>query len=72
MSTFLSQFDWSGGISDNNRQVRLYRKNYFADSFIISKHFDIFSNPGKITPYRDLGADTNDGSTSTGMKQYVV
>jgi hypothetical protein len=72
MSTFLAQFDWSGGISDNNRQVRLYRKNYFADSFIISKHFDIFSNPGKITPYRDLGADTNDGSTSTGMKQYYV
>lgn len=45
---------------------------YFADSFIICKHFDIFSKPNQLVPYRSLKADTNDGSTSTGMKQYSV
>lgn len=66
------QTGWMGGISDDNRAVRLFRGTFLATQFIISKHFDIFSNPGKLTPYRDLGADTNDGSTSTGMKQYKV
>lgn len=61
-----------GGISDDNRAVRLFRGTFLAAQFIIAKHFDIFSNPGKLTPYRDLSADTNDGSTSTGMKQYFV
>ena len=66
------QAGWMGGISDDNRAVRLFRGTFLATQFIIAKHFDIFSNPGKLTPYRDLGADTNDGSTSTGMKQYFV
>lgn len=66
------QTGWMGGISDDNRAVRLFRGTFLATQFIIAKHFDIFSNPGKITPYRDLIADTNDGSTSTGMKQYFV
>lgn len=54
-----------GGIADDPRKVS-------ATEFIISKHFDIFSNPNRLTPYRDLEADTNDGSTGTGMKQYFV
>lgn len=66
------QVGWMGGISDDNRAVRLFRGTFLATQFIIAKHFDIFSNPGKLTPYRDLLADTNDGSTSTGMKQYAI
>lgn len=66
------QSGYSGGIADDPRSVRLYRGNYFADSFIISKHFDIFSKPNQLIPYRSFETDTNDGSTSTGMKQYSV
>jgi len=54
-----------GGISDDVRKPS-------ASEFVISKHFDIFSSPNRLTPYRSLEADTNDGSTATGMKQYVV
>lgn len=54
-----------GGISDDPRKES-------PSEFIISKHFDIFSNPNRLTPYRSFEADTNDGSTSTGMKQYSV
>lgn len=54
-----------GGIADSPR------KNTGTE-FIVSKHFDIFSDPQKLTPYRDMSSDTNDGSTSTGMKQYQV
>jgi hypothetical protein len=57
--------NFSGGISDDPRENN-------ATKFQVSKHFDIFSNPTRLTPYRSLEADTNDGSTSTGMKQYAV
>lgn len=57
--------DFYGGISDD---IRLVTNN----SFSITKHFDIFSNPKRLTPYRSFEADTNDGSTATGMKQYFV
>lgn len=57
--------NFSGGISDDPR------KNSGSE-FIITKHFDIFSNPNRLTPYRSLEADTNDGITATGMKQYFV
>lgn len=56
---------FNGGIEDDSRKVS-------ATGFQISKHFDIFSNPHRLTPYRSLEADTNDGSTATGMKQYLV
>jgi hypothetical protein len=56
---------WYGGISDDPRQST-------GDAFIITKHFDIFSQPNRLTPYRSFEADTHDGSTSTGMKQYLV
>lgn len=57
--------DFSGGIADDIRKVT-------TNEFQITKHFDIFSSPKRLTPYRSLEADTNDGSTSTGMKQYFV
>lgn len=57
--------DFSGGISDDPRKESL-------TEFSISRHFDIFSQPNRLVPYRSLSSDTNDGSTSTGMKQYFV
>jgi len=56
---------FDGGVSDD---IRLNRSNEFQ----IAKHFDIYSNPRRLTPYRSLETDTNDGSTATGMKQYYV
>ena len=61
----VQQNNWSSGISDD---VRANSQNGFS----IAKHFDIFTNPNRLTPYRSFEADTNDGSTSTGMKQYIV
>jgi len=57
--------NFSGGIADSPRKPS-------ASEFIISKHFDIHTDPMKLVPYRSLEADTNDGSTATGMKQYAV
>lgn len=57
--------NFSGGVSDDPRENN-------ATKFQVAKHFDIFSNPTRLTPYRSLEADTNDGSTATGMKQYLV
>jgi len=57
--------NFSGGVSDDPRESN-------ASKFQVSRHFDVFSNPTRLTPYRSLEADTNDGSTSTGMKQYNV
>ena len=57
--------DWSGGIADD---VRLATPNAFS----ISKHFDIFSNPKRLTPYRSLEADTETSISSTDLKQYFV
>lgn len=54
-----------GGIADDLRQIA-------RESFGITKHFDIFSQPSRLIPYRSLEADTHDGSSSTGMKQYSV
>ena len=59
----ITRFD--GGQSDDPREPR-----FNLGSLI--KHFDIFSNPFKLIPYRSTEADTNDGSTPTGMKQYDV
>lgn len=57
--------NFSGGISDDPREDN-------GTKFQTAKHFDVFSNPTRLTPYRSLEADTHDGSTSTGMKQYFV
>lgn len=63
LETKITQF--YGGVSDDIRQSS-------ATAFAISKHFDIFSHPNRLTPYRSFEADANDGSTSDGMKQYAV
>lgn len=57
--------NFSGGVSDHPREAN-------GTKFQIAKHFDIFTDPTRLIPYRSLEADTNDGSTSTGMKQYAV
>lgn len=57
--------NFSGGISDDPREEN-------GTKFQLAQHFDSFSQPNRLIPYRSLEADTNDGSTSTGMKQYAV
>lgn len=57
--------NFSGGISDSPREDN-------ATKYQVTKHFDVFSDPTRLIPYRSLEADTNDGSTSDGMKQYFV
>lgn len=59
----INRFD--GGMSDDAREST-------ANKFVVSKHFDIFSYPHRLVPHRSTEADTNDGSTATGMKQYDV
>lgn len=63
--TTITLSNFSGGISDDVREEN-------ATKYQITRHFDVFSNPTRLTPYRSLEQDTNDGSTSTGMKQYLV
>ena len=59
----INQFN--GGVSDDPRQIAL-------NSFRISKHFDIFSDAHKLSPYRSLEADTATSVSSTDLKQYVA
>ena len=54
-----------GGISDDIRKST-------DKEFSISKHFDIFSNPQRLTPYRSLEADTETSVNATDLKQYLV
>src|SRR3990167_5131342 len=54
-----------GGISDEPRKVSI-------NEFQISKHFDIFSQPNRLTPYRSLEADTETSVSATDLKQYSV
>ena len=61
----LSVNQFNGGVSDD---VRLSTPS----SFTISQHFDIFSNPYRLTPYRSLEADTSTSISSTDLKQYKV
>lgn len=57
--------NFSGGIADSTRESN-------ATKFAVARHFDIFSDASKLTPYRSLELDCNDGSTETGMKAYLV
>ncbi len=61
----LKTHDFFGGIADDIRHGN-------GNSFGITKHFDIFSSPSRLTPYRSLEADMNDGIGSTGLKTYIV
>lgn len=62
ITTTVNQF--FGGVSDSSRKSS-------ANEFIISKHFDIFSDPQKLIPYRSLESDDTSAS-SHDMKQYSV
>lgn len=64
-STEIKINNFSGGISDSPRENN-------ATKYQVTKHFDVFTDPTRLIPYRSLEADTDDGSTSTGMKQYLV
>jgi len=56
---------WYGGISDDVRQQT-------AESFSLSAHFDIFSSPIKMTPYRSNITNDTVNSTSSDMTQFYV
>lgn len=57
--------DFSGGISDSPR-------SQVSNACSLLKHFDIFSDNNRLTPFRSTEADTNDGTGATGLKQYDV
>ena len=59
--------NFSGGITDSLRKVVATETE-----FAISKHFDIFSDPTKLIPYRSLEADTETSVSATDLKQYLV
>ena len=61
----IKQNNWSSGISDD---VRATSQNGFS----IAKHFDIFTNPNRLTPYRSFEADTETSVSATDLKQYFV
>ncbi len=61
----VQQNNWSSGISDD---IRAQSQNGFS----IAKHFDIFTNPNRLTPYRSFEADTETGVSATDLKQYFV
>lgn len=57
--------DFSGGISDSPRKSSL-------SEFQLTKHFDIWSDTKKLTPYRSLESDTETSVSTTDLKQYLV
>lgn len=61
----IQQNNWSGGISDDVRASA-------SSQFSIAKHFDIFTNPNRLTPYRSFEADTETSVSATDLKQYFV
>src|SRR3990167_780863 len=56
---------FSGGISDDIRVP-------ISDSASLLKHFDCFSNPYRLTPYRSTEADTATNVSATDAKQYDI
>src|SRR3990167_4087618 len=61
----IQQNSWSSGISDDQRAIS-------QNGFSITKHFDIFTNPNRLTPYRSFEADTETSVSATDLKQYFV
>lgn len=59
----ITQFN--GGIADSPRKDS-------ASEFGITKHFDIWSDPKRLIPYRSLEADTETSVSATDLKQYLV
>jgi len=61
----IKQNNWSSGISDDIRAPS-------SNGFSICKHFDIFTNPNRLTPYRAFEADTTTSVSATDLKQYFI
>lgn len=57
--------NFSGGVSDDPREEN-------ATKFQVTKHFDAFSQPNRLVPYRSLEADTATSVSATDLKQYSV
>ena len=57
--------NFSGGISDDPREDN-------ATKFQTTEHFDVFSQPNRLIPYRSLEADTETSVSATDLKQYSV
>ena len=57
--------NFSGGISDDPREDN-------STKFQVTEHFDVFSQPNRLTPYRTLEADTETSVSTTDIKQYLV
>jgi len=57
--------NFSGGVSDDPREAN-------STKFQITEHFDVFSQPNRLVPYRSLEADTETSVSSTDLKQYAV
>lgn len=64
-SLTITKNSFFGGISDDPRKQS-------STECQITKHFDIFSQPHKLIPYRSLEADTETSVSSTDLKQYLV
>ena len=60
----ITQSIFSGGISDDIRIPT-------GSNFIIAKHFDIFTAPHKLIPYRSFEADQT-ASSADDMKAYAI
>lgn len=56
--------NFSGGISDSPREDN-------ATKYQVAKHFDVFTDPNRLIPYRSLEADQT-ASVADDMKQYAV
>ena len=61
----ISISDFNGGISDDARKSSI-------NEFQLTKHFDIFSAPKRLIPYRSLEADTETSVSATDLKQYFI
>ena len=59
----IQKFD--GGVSDDIRQQS-------SNSFALSKNFNIFSNPNRLTPVRDSEADELLATDANGMRPYAM
>lgn len=59
----VTRFD--GGIADSPRKATL-------NEFSLTQHFDIFTDPFSLIPYRSLEADTETSVSATDLKQYIV
>jgi len=57
--------NFSGGVSDDPREEN-------STKFQVTKHFDAFSQPNRLVPYRSLEADTTTSVSATDLKQYAV